>query len=82
MQSQIPLYPEQASNIAPNVDALMAYITAVCLFFAVAITAAIVLFFFKYHRKKSGEIGIPIHGDSRLEALWLVVPAVLALMCL
>jgi cytochrome c oxidase subunit II len=79
VQSQIPLYPEQASNIAPNVDALMAYITAVCLFFAVAITAAIVLFFFKYHRKKSGEIGVPIHGDSRLEALWLVVPAVLAL---
>jgi len=79
VQSQIPLYPEQASNFAPNVDALMAYITAVCLFFAVAITAAIVLFFFKYHRKKSDDIGVPIHGDSRLEALWLVVPAVLAL---
>ena len=75
----MPLYPEQASNFAPNVDALMAYITAVCLFFAVAITAAIILFFFKYHRKKPGDIGVPIHGDSRLEALWLVIPAVLAL---
>ena len=75
----MPLYPEQASNFAPNVDALMAYITAVCLFFAVAITAAIILFFFKYHRKSSGDIGVPIHGDSRLEALWLVIPAVLAL---
>jgi cytochrome c oxidase subunit II len=73
------LYPEQASNFAPNVDALMAYITAVCVFFAVAITAAIVFFFFKYHRKKPDDIGVPIHGDSRLEALWLVVPAVLAL---
>jgi cytochrome c oxidase subunit 2 len=79
VQSQMPLYPEQASNFAPNVDALMAYITAVCLFFAVAITTAIILFFFKYHRKKSGDIGVPIHGDSRLEALWLVIPAVLAL---
>jgi cytochrome c oxidase subunit II len=75
----MPLYPEQASNFAPNVDALMAYITAVCAFFAVAITAAIILFFFKYHRKKPGDIGVPIHGDSRLEALWLVIPAVLAL---
>src|SRR5262244_3462543 len=75
----MPLYPEQASNFAPNVDALMAYITAVCVFFAVAITAAIIIFFFKYQRKKPGEIGVPIHGDSRLEALWLVVPAVLAL---
>jgi cytochrome c oxidase subunit II len=75
----MPLYPEQASNFAPNVDALMAYITAVCFFFAVAITAAIILFFFKYHRKKPGDIGVPIHGDSRLEALWLVIPAILAL---
>ncbi len=79
MQSQLPLYPEQASNFAPSVDALMVYITVVCLFFAVAVTAAIVLFFFLYHRKKPGDIGAVIHGDSRLEALWLVIPAVLAL---
>ena len=51
MQSQLPLYPEQASNFAPSVDALMVYITAICLFFAVAITAAVIFFFFKYKRK-------------------------------
>ena len=79
VQSQMPLYPEQASNFAPLVDGLMLYITVVCLFFAVAITTAIVLFFFLYHRKKPGDIGAVIHGDSRLEALWLVVPAILAL---
>jgi cytochrome c oxidase subunit 2 len=75
----MPLYPEEASNFAPSVDALMIYITLVCLFFAVAITAAIVFFFFRYHRKKPGDIGVPIHGDMRLETVWLVVPAVLAL---
>jgi cytochrome c oxidase subunit II len=79
VQSQMPLYPEQASNFAPNVDALMAYITAICVFFAVGITAAIVWFFFKYHRKRPDHIGVPIHGDSRLEALWLVIPSILAL---
>ena len=47
MQSQLPLYPEQASNFAPSVDALMVYITAICIFFAVAITAAVIFFFFK-----------------------------------
>jgi len=46
VQSQLPLYPEQASNFAPHVDALMLFITAVCLFFAGAITTAIVVFFF------------------------------------
>jgi cytochrome c oxidase subunit II len=57
----------------------MVYITAVCLFFAVVITAAIVIFFFKFHRKKPGDIGVTIHEDPRLEAAWLVVPAILAL---
>jgi cytochrome c oxidase subunit 2 len=77
--SQLPLYPEEASNFAPNVDALMVYITLICLFFAVAVTAAIVFFFFRYQRKKPGEIGAVIHGDSRLETLWLAVPSLLAL---
>ena len=44
----------------------MVFITAVCLFFAVAVTAAVIYFFFKYRRKVS-EIGVPIHGDMRLE---------------
>src|ERR1700736_1367096 len=79
VQSQMPLYPEQASHFAPSVDALMVYITAVCLFFAVAVTAAVILFFFKYRRKKPDEIGVPIHGDMRLEVIWLVVPFILAL---
>jgi cytochrome c oxidase subunit 2 len=77
--SQLPLYPEEASNFAPHVDALMVYITLVCLFFAMAVTAAIVFFFFRYQRRKPGEIGAVIHGDSRLEILWLAVPSLLAL---
>jgi cytochrome c oxidase subunit II len=75
----MPLYPEEASNFAPSVDALMIYITLVCLFFAVAITGAIVFFFFRYRRRKPGDIGVPIHGDMRLETVWLVVPLILAL---
>ena len=79
MQSQIPLYPEEASNFAPHVDALMIFITAVCLFFAVAVTAAVIFFVFKYRRKEAHEIGVPIHGDMRLETAWIVVPLILAL---
>ncbi len=75
----MPLYPEQASNFAGSVDALMVYITLICLFFAVAITAAIIFFFFKYRRKDPAEVGVAIHGDMRLETLWIVVPLFLAL---
>ncbi len=79
MQPQLPIYPEQASNFAPHVDALMMYITAICVFFAAAITIVIVYFFFKYHRKDANAVGVPIHGDSRLEATWIIIPMILAL---
>jgi cytochrome c oxidase subunit 2 len=79
VQAEMPLYPEQASNFAGSVDALMVYITAICLFFAVLITAAVIFFFFKYRRKHPEEVGAPIHGDMRLETLWIVVPLFLAL---
>jgi cytochrome c oxidase subunit II len=79
VQSQLPLYPEQASNFAPHVDALMIFIIAVCLFFAVSVTAAVVFFFFKYRRKDPNDVGVPIHGDMRLETAWMVVPLVLSL---
>jgi cytochrome c oxidase subunit 2 len=76
---QLPLVPEQASNFAPSVDMLMVYIVAVCLFFAVAVVAAVIYFFFKYERKSDTEIGVPIHGDMRLETAWIVVPLILSL---
>ena len=49
----------------------MVYITAICLFFAVAITIAVIFFFFKYRRKDPAEVGVPIHGDMRLEIAWI-----------
>lgn len=80
MQSQLPLYPEQASNFAPHVDSLMLFIIAVCLFFAVSVTIAIIIFFFKYHRKEPNAVGIPVHEDSRLEAVWMIFPLILAMV--
>src|SRR5271155_6284321 len=57
----------------------MLFIIAVCVFFAVAVTVAIIFFLYKFRRKSAGEIGVAIHGDMRLETAWIVVPLVLAL---
>jgi cytochrome c oxidase subunit 2 len=76
---QLPFYPEQASNFAPRVDSLMTFLIVVSVFFSAGITAAIVYFFFKYHRKSKAEIGAPLHGDLRLEMTWIVIPSLLAL---
>ena len=79
MQAQLPFYPDQASNFAPSVDSLMTFLILVSVGFSVLITAAIVIFFFKFHRKSKNEIGVPMHGDLRLETTWIVIPALLAL---
>lgn len=79
MQAQLPFYPDQASNFAPSVDSLMTFLILVSVGFSVLITAAIVVFFFKFHRKSKNEIGVPMHGDLRLETAWIVIPALLAL---
>src|SRR5277367_654183 len=57
----------------------MVFIIAICVFFAVAVTVAIIFFLYKFRRKAAGEIGVAIHGDMRLESAWIVVPLVLAL---
>ena len=79
MSAQLPFYPEQASNFAPNVDSLMTFLILVSVFFSALITLAIVVFFFKYHRKNKNEVGVPIHGDMRLETAWIVIPFMLAM---
>ena len=79
MFAQLPFYPEQASNFAPHVDALMTFLIFVSVFFSALITTAIVFFFFRYHRKSRNEVGVPIHGDMRLETAWIVIPFLLAM---
>ena len=58
----------------------MSFMIVVSAFFTVAITAAIIYFFFKYRRKTSDEIGAPIHGNMRLELTWIIIPSLIALV--
>jgi cytochrome c oxidase subunit 2 len=57
----------------------MTFIIAVSVLFASGITAAIVLFFFKFRRKRAGEVGAHIHGHALLETTWIVVPLFIAM---
>jgi len=79
VQSQLANLSRAASNFAPHVDSLMLFYTAICVFFATAVTVAIVIFFFKFHRKQPNDVGVPIEGDSRLEAAWMIIPLILAM---
>ena len=46
----LPLFPEQASTIAGQVDALYAFLIAVTVFFTVLVAAMVVIFSIKYRK--------------------------------
>ena len=69
-----PLFPEQASTFAPEVDHLLYFLLAVAVFFTVGIFGAIFYFAVRYRRRSERELPHVIHGGMALEVLWSVIP--------
>ena len=74
MNLGFPLFPDQASTMAPRVDALYFFLIAVSVFFATLISLAIIVFAFRYRRRSEGDRPPEILGDVRLEIFWTVIP--------
>jgi cytochrome c oxidase subunit II len=76
----VPIFPEQASSFAMDVDALYFFIVAVSAFFALLVAVLVVIFGIKYHRKRANEVGARIEGNLPMELLWSVIPTVIAMV--
>jgi len=74
MQSKLPLFPEQASAIAPDVDHLLYFLLVVAIFFTLLIFSAIFYFAIRYRRRSEHELPNPVHGSLPLEIAWSVIP--------
>ncbi len=74
MGNRFPLFPDQASTVAPSVDHLLYYLLAVSAFFVVLIFSAIFYFAIKYRRRSDTELPPEIHGSTKLEITWSVIP--------
>jgi cytochrome c oxidase subunit 2 len=79
MEQQLPLFPEAASTVAPQVDALFFVWSAISVFFTVLIAALIVYFMVRYRRRSVDEVGLPERAPAWLEVGWSVIPLVIAL---
>lgn len=79
MFAGLPLFPEQASSFAADVDALYVFIVAVSAFFAVLIAVLVLVFAVKYRRRHEHEVGAPIEGSLPLELAWSIVPTIIAM---
>jgi cytochrome c oxidase subunit II len=76
----VPIFPEQASSFAMDVDALYFFIVAVSAFFSLLIAVLVIVFGIKFHRKRANEVGARIEGNLPMELLWSVIPTVIAMV--
>ncbi|HUO33161.1 MAG TPA: cytochrome c oxidase subunit II [Bryobacteraceae bacterium] len=74
MGTELPLFPVEASTLAPQVDHLFYFLMAVATFFTVGIFLTIFYFAIRYRRRSESELPAPVHGVISLEILWSVIP--------
>jgi len=81
MQSStwIPLFPEQASSFAWQVDYLYYYLILVSVGFSIPIIVAIFLFAIRYRERERFATPDEIHGSIALEAGWSILPFVVSM---
>ncbi len=77
MDQELPLFPDQASTIAPEVDALFLFILGVALVFTALIFALVIVFAVKYRRRPGRQEGIQVKPTPWLEITWIAVPLLL-----
>jgi cytochrome c oxidase subunit 2 len=80
MQTSFPLFPPNASSVATEMDLLYLFIVAVCAFFAIVVTALVVVFTIKFRRRHPGDVGKDIHGSLALELTWTIIPFILSMI--
>jgi cytochrome c oxidase subunit 2 len=75
--TDFPLFPEQASTVAPLVDGL--YLFLVVLTGAVSLLIWLVIFYFaiKYRRRPDNELAQEQEPPAILEMTWIVVPTII-----
>src|SRR5882672_8295267 len=78
-EKTLPLLPDTASDIAPQIDLLMSAEMLFSVFFCVLIFAVIAIFGLKYRRKSEADRPPHIHGSLILELAWSLIPFVMIL---
>ncbi|HEX6288783.1 MAG TPA: cytochrome c oxidase subunit II [Herpetosiphonaceae bacterium] len=74
-----PLFPDQASTVAPQVDALYFVLIGLSAVFTLLVVGLLVYFGVKYRRGARADRSRPVSHNTRFELVLLTVPTVLAL---
>jgi cytochrome c oxidase subunit 2 len=75
MKISLPLFPEQASSLASQVDALYFFLIGISIFFSLLIAGLVIVFAVKYRRRSDSEPPpAPPAEGAALEIVWSVIP--------
>src|SRR6187549_1417019 len=77
--SWVPLFPEQASTFAWQVDALYFYLIVVSIVFSIPIVVAVFVFAIKYRETEKFATPEEMHGSMVLETVWSIIPFVVSM---
>jgi cytochrome c oxidase subunit 2 len=80
MFTNFPLFPQQASVQAGQIDAVYFFMVAVAAFFSLLIATLVVVFAVKFRRRREDEVGAAIHGSLALEMVWTFIPFGIAMV--
>jgi cytochrome c oxidase subunit 2 len=70
----VPFFPAQASTMAPQVDALFAFLMVITAFFSLLIALLIVVLVVKYHHKAAADRQGALDQHLLLELTWTAIP--------
>src|SRR5215510_8848416 len=79
MFSGFPLFPDQASTVASDVDHLYFFLLTITAFFSTLIAGLVIYFAIRYRRRSEVELPEPITGSTKLETLWTVIPVLIVM---
>jgi cytochrome c oxidase subunit II len=80
MSANLPLFPEQASTVAGQVDALYFFLVLITVFFTVLVAALVTFFAIKYRRRSETEVPPETVESPLLEITWIVIPLAISLV--
>ncbi len=75
----LPWFPEQGSTVAPKIDTFWDVLIVVSVPVFVAVTTMVLFSVWRWRQRPGEEDldGPPIHGSTKLEVIWTIVPTVI-----
>ncbi|HKP69957.1 MAG TPA: cytochrome c oxidase subunit II [Pyrinomonadaceae bacterium] len=77
--SWVPLFPDQASTFAWQVDLLYAYLILISVAFTIPIVIAVFFFAVRYREREKFATPDEMHGSIMLETVWSVIPFIISM---